>query len=468
MKKTLSIAIAVSIAAWFSIGAALAQTSPNLTFGQVLTPAQWNQLFINKQDTLGFTPLNTTGGVMLGPLITFASSSVQAGFNIPPGVAPGTPNNGDIWETTAGLFASVNGVTTNLISPSSLTFGTGANSTIPATSANTGFNNQFIAQNSGTIGTAGTAAELVATLSGGANAFVGLTVSGGTTPSAALISGSGITGGLSISAGAGPLTIVNPSITSLGTGTCQNSLNVTSSGLVIPGVCPGVATAITLGVTAISGGTPVVGNCLDIATGALLGQGDCAFLNVADQTLSGGATLTPFSIGPVSSGTQTVDCGKNPVQFLLNAGAFTLAAPINDSHCLVQVVNGPSAGAITLSGFSTSPTGSGDTVTTANTTSGAATFTASSASIAFTDASLIPGSPVYFTAATMPTGFTSGQIYYVLTNSGTAITVAATPGGSAVTATSTGTTVVAHIPSVFAANIFRINALTNLLWKQQQ
>ena len=71
--------------------------------------------------------------------------------------------------------------------------------------------------------------------------------------------------------------------------------------------------------------------------------------------------LTAYSIGSVSSGTTTVDCGKNPVQYLTNAGAFTLAAPANDGACMVQVINGASSGAITLSGFATSPTGTGDT-----------------------------------------------------------------------------------------------------------
>src|SRR5208282_2321563 len=54
-----------------------------------------------------------------------------------------------------------------------------------------------------------------------------------------------------------------------------------------------------------------------------------AVLGTADQVQAGGARLTPFSIGTVSSGTSTIDCGKNPVQFLLNGGAFTLAAPAN-------------------------------------------------------------------------------------------------------------------------------------------
>lgn len=40
-----------------------------------------------------------------------ASAAGAASFNIPPGAAPTSPINGDIWETSAGLFARINGVT---------------------------------------------------------------------------------------------------------------------------------------------------------------------------------------------------------------------------------------------------------------------------------------------------------------------------------------------------------------------
>jgi len=47
-----------------------------------------------------------------GKLTTVASAAVAgAGFNIPPGIVPDTPINGDIWSTTSGVFARVNGAT---------------------------------------------------------------------------------------------------------------------------------------------------------------------------------------------------------------------------------------------------------------------------------------------------------------------------------------------------------------------
>jgi hypothetical protein len=76
-----------------------------------------------------------------------------------------------------------------------------------------------------------------------------------------------------------------------------------------------------------------------------------ASLTTADQTLSGGANVTSLSIGTVTSGTTTIDCGTSPLQYLTNGGAFTLAAPAVDGSCIVQTINNGSAGTITFSGF---------------------------------------------------------------------------------------------------------------------
>ena len=91
-----------------------------------------------------------------------------------------------------------------------------------------------------------------------------------------------------------------------------------------------------------------------------------AVLGLADQTLSGGANVTSSNQGTKSSGTFTVDCGASPLQYIVNGGAFTLAAPANDGSCIVRSVNNGSAGAITFSGF-TVGSNTGDALTTTNT-----------------------------------------------------------------------------------------------------
>ena len=48
---------------------------------------------------------------MTGPLITAGSTTLGAGTNVAPGVAPTSPNNGDLWVTALGIYIRVNGVT---------------------------------------------------------------------------------------------------------------------------------------------------------------------------------------------------------------------------------------------------------------------------------------------------------------------------------------------------------------------
>lgn len=53
----------------------------------------------------------TIGGTLgvTGKTTTAASATGGAGFNIPHGTAPTSPVNGDIWTTTSGVFARING-----------------------------------------------------------------------------------------------------------------------------------------------------------------------------------------------------------------------------------------------------------------------------------------------------------------------------------------------------------------------
>jgi hypothetical protein len=197
-----------------------------------------------------------------------------------------------------------------------------------------------------------------------------------------------------------------------------------------------------------------------------------ATLGTADQTLSGGANLTAYSIGTKSGGTYTVDCGFNPVQYLLNAGAFIIAAPALDGHCVVQAVSGPGAGVITLSGFSASASGTGDIYTTANTASGAVTISNNSPAVITWTQAFVPGQVVYFTTSSaLPAGITANQIYYVIAAglSGSSFEISATPGGAAVNTSSAGSgTQTGHEPAVYALYVFRVNGLATGVWKQQQ
>lgn len=98
-----------------------------LAYGVVPTVAQWQECFEAKQDygsssnggitgaevisALGYTPVNKAGDTMLGELTFLTSTATTAAFNIPPGTAPTSPNNGDFWTTSAGAFIHINGST---------------------------------------------------------------------------------------------------------------------------------------------------------------------------------------------------------------------------------------------------------------------------------------------------------------------------------------------------------------------
>lgn len=96
--------------------AALSQSSPGLSYGQVLTAGQLNSFFASKQDVLTFQPLNRAGGTMSGKLQTAPSTINGSGFSILPGIAPSGASNGDLWLTSSGLFVQLNGQPAQLLS----------------------------------------------------------------------------------------------------------------------------------------------------------------------------------------------------------------------------------------------------------------------------------------------------------------------------------------------------------------
>lgn len=74
----------------------MASPTPALTIGLgAITPAS----------------IATGTGTFTGKVTTAASATGGAGIVLPHGAAPTTPTNGDVWTTTTGLFARINGTT---------------------------------------------------------------------------------------------------------------------------------------------------------------------------------------------------------------------------------------------------------------------------------------------------------------------------------------------------------------------
>lgn len=79
------------------------------SYGYVPTAAEWNNLFLQKQDKLPYTPLNSAGGTMQGQLFVAPSTINRAGLVISPGVSPATPSDGSIWTAGATLNVQLSG-----------------------------------------------------------------------------------------------------------------------------------------------------------------------------------------------------------------------------------------------------------------------------------------------------------------------------------------------------------------------
>jgi len=83
-------------------------------------------------------------------------------------------------------------------------------------------------------------------------------------------------------------------------------------------------------------------------------------------TITKGYSVTPYSIGTVSSGTTTPDPANGNYQYYTNNGAHTLAAPGSDCAIDILVTNGASAAIPTFTGF-TVGSSTGSALTTTNT-----------------------------------------------------------------------------------------------------
>jgi hypothetical protein len=307
----------------------------------------------------GPQPQPFVGGTLTAPLITTAPTAGASGLNLPPGTAPSSPANGDLYVTSANIFARVAGATLPLGFP------------LPTRAGDIAYWNGTVwvtlpGNNSGTNVLQETAAGVPSWVSappataGGSNGQIQVNVAGSL-------------GGFTMG---GDCTFVSPNVTCLKT----NGTNFGAAATL--GVGAGLASSggniiLTVPVTAANGGTGVSNSTtltlasnngtltFGAATNATFPAGahTMAALDLADQTVTGGANVTSLA---QSAGNITVDCGARPLQTINNGGAFTITAPASDGSCMMLVTNTGAAGAITFSGFSVG-SNTGDPLTTTNT-----------------------------------------------------------------------------------------------------
>ena len=102
-----------------------ATTASNVNVGTGAIASGTKTVNIGTAGTTGSTTninIGTTGGGtstanVNALLISRASTTTQAGLRVLHGTAPTSPVNGDIWTTTAGAFARINGATRSLAAP---------------------------------------------------------------------------------------------------------------------------------------------------------------------------------------------------------------------------------------------------------------------------------------------------------------------------------------------------------------
>ena len=165
------------------------------------------------------------------------------------------------------------------------------------------------------------------------------TVAGGASYTAPTITSPTITGTVAGGASYTAPTITSPTITGTVGGSATYS-TATLSGATLTG------TATASGTFNVSGSFQSAGNTMTFPGSA----GTLAALNIADQTLAGGANVTSLSD---STGGITVDCGARPLQYITNGGNFTITAPTHDGSCMLLITNNGSAGTISFNGFTT-------------------------------------------------------------------------------------------------------------------
>ena len=90
-----------------------APTTGQLVAGEILLNVYSGRAFFKKTN-----PSDSIVEVLtnLSAISLAASTTGGASLNLPHGVAPTAPVNGDIWTTTAGIYVRINGVTVGPLS----------------------------------------------------------------------------------------------------------------------------------------------------------------------------------------------------------------------------------------------------------------------------------------------------------------------------------------------------------------
>jgi hypothetical protein len=204
-----------------------------------------------------------------GKVNTIPSEATNgAGFNVPHGVAPTTPVNGDIWTTTTGLFMRQNGFTKTYANYNDASVFSNPNQTLGSSTA------------AGTI-----------------NVASGATISGATK---AVNIGTGGVVGSTTNTTIGP--VLGASTTSIGGTTAASTLNLATGATLTA-----TTKAVNIGTAGVAGSTTniTIGSTTGTSTTTL--QGSTVGTTLAADTNTTGIATTAYVVGQAGSATPIVN-----------------------------------------------------------------------------------------------------------------------------------------------------------------
>jgi hypothetical protein len=274
--------------------------------------------------------LPLAGGTLTGEVVTAAAAAGSAGLNLPHGVAPTAPVNGDLWTQTTGVFARINGAT---VGP----FGAGGASGLSGMTAG-----QIPIAASGTTVTssANLSGDVVSTATTLATVIQPLAV---THAKMVNVAASRLIGNATAGVASRSEIALGTNLTFSGGNTLNATGSVSSVGMTVPatsiiGVTGSPITAAgTLGLTTTgtSGGIPYFSSASQLATSGLL--------NAHGVVIGGGAGISPTSTaagtagqvltsnGPAADPTFQVASGGLPTPVSIANGGTGTAGPFANS-----------------------------------------------------------------------------------------------------------------------------------------
>lgn len=273
---------------------------------------------------------HTYGSALSSDSITAIDSTIVLSITAgKASISVGTLANSNL----ANASTTVNGVTCTL--GSTCTIAASAGTITPGTTTvASGTPNGLLFDNGGFLGNLATGNNGVLVTSGAGVPSISTTLPSGLAATNLSLTTPTIAGGALSGTFSGNHTISGvPTFTGLGSsGTCANSLVVTSAGLTFLAACPGAATAITVGSTTVTSGTP--GDFLTVGTGPTLAQvaptGTGSVVLATSPSLTTPSLSSPTLTTPTISGAATATSGPstsaaNQYVYTVATGTITLS-----------------------------------------------------------------------------------------------------------------------------------------------